>query len=615
MLKVKFNTQNENPFYGMSNSLKVFQDASKGNVSITSVTQAWNECDDDNKKAMLLSLLFSVGDVTGRHHNLFKKRKVDSGGNSYREPFRDTLIPFLVSKQKDVLGLMKLISEYTTMDNIFAQRVVTKKKTQTVQRIINMPAVYGVDNVAQFAYEIVTKGSDFQKHCLSKFLVRPVYTSRQGSKKLLPKTKEVMAGREDLLKIISKKVGWAYEKGPNGLIFTGYYAWRKPYVMKLESFLFSSGSILNFDEEEFYAILNQLPSDARFRVKTRVLYNEKWSKLKGWYKNWETFKEKAQKEQREIETRVKEGVASDDDKEKLKEVKKLAKVTTGAVNFEKLYTDIVNGRVDKLKIQPFLDAINLPYNTLTFIDDSGSMKTLRGEGFTARQFGAFIATICLMKNPDADASNVIGLFSASCRMYNGISNVKVAPNSLLVGKTKDIGRQALINSNDHFLTNLSRMSMWLDSESTWNGTNITSVFMTLSRMVENDDNIREELMKYPVWTFISDGNFNNLGSAEASVNDFLKRCETKLGFKPYLILIDVAGKSSADITRFSGIDNLMMVPPNPASIEMFLTRFRDMDVYDIYTPLQSIYRTDRYEPVRHYVYGKNPIEVLESVSS
>ena len=52
--------------------------------------------------------------------------------------------------------------------------------------------------------------------------------------------------------------------------------------------------------------------------------------------------------------------------------------------------------------------------------------------------------------------------------------------------------------------------------------------------------------------------------------------------------------------RFSGIDNMIYIPANPAQIEMFLTNFKDLDTADVYVPLQSIYRSNRYELVRKF---------------
>lgn len=92
-------------------------------------------------------------------------------------------------------------------------------------------------------------------------------------------------------------------------------------------------------------------------------------------------------------------------------------------------------------------------------------------------------------------------------------------------------------------------------------------------------------------------------SPEASMADFFRKCENYFGFKPYVVLIDICVGSwrrpdQLKADRFSGIDNMIYIPSNPAMIEMFLTNFKDMDVFDIYTPLQSLYRSNRYELVR-----------------
>lgn len=108
----------------------------------------------------------------------------------------------------------------------------------------------------------------------------------------------------------------------------------------------------------------------------------------------------------------------------------------------------------------------------------------------------------------------------------------------------------------------------------------------------------EQLQQYPVWTIITDGNWNQMHSPEASMNDFMSKCQRYFGFKPFIIAIDVAGSSSAKIDRFQGIENFMFVQPNPAQVEQFLTNFKDMDVMDVYTPLNSFYKSNRYRLVQ-----------------
>jgi len=85
------------------------------------------------------------------------------------------------------------------------------------------------------------------------------------------------------------------------------------------------------------------------------------------------------------------------------------------------------------------------------------------------------------------------------------------------------------------------------------------------------------------------------------MNDFMMKCQRFFGFKPYIIAIDVSYNSSANIKRFQGIENFMYIPPNPAQIEQLLTNFKDMDIMDVYTPLQSLYRSNRYRLVQNAV--------------
>lgn len=92
-------------------------------------------------------------------------------------------------------------------------------------------------------------------------------------------------------------------------------------------------------------------------------------------------------------------------------------------------------------------------------------------------------------------------------------------------------------------------------------------------------------------------------SPEQSMEDFFRRCENYFGFRPYVVLIDInVGYyrcQSLKADKFAGIDNMIYIPSNPAMIEMFLTNFKDMETFDVYTPLQSIYRSNRYELVRN----------------
>ena len=93
----------------------------------------------------------------------------------------------------------------------------------------------------------------------------------------------------------------------------------------------------------------------------------------------------------------------------------------------------------------------------------------------------------------------------------------------------------------------------------------------------------------------------SMGSPEACMNDFMRRCEKYFGYKPFIIAIVIDIWNRVDMNRFAGIDNFMYVPGNPEQIEQILTNFKDMDIFDVYTPLQSLYRSNRYDLVRQNV--------------
>lgn len=601
-VQVKLNKSNENPFYGLRACLKIFQSVT-GTITIDMLDQAWNEVkNDQQKKEMLFSLLFSVGDITGRQHNAFKGVKRDSGGNANRESFF-TIINWLKDKhyQQFKSFLWKgLFNEYTCFDLLFRSRVVTKGVK--VIKVYDMlkDEVYRKD-LANYLYSIVNGTNDFNKLLVAKFLTIPRMTKRTGHKKMLPDTKTVMEHKATLLLELSKLCGWEYETKASYTNFVGYRKWRQKFNKDLESVLFSTKRVLDMDGTEFMSWLNKLPAGARFRVKNRVLYSKnadetpKYPKLQKWYQEWEKSKEEKQKEQRVLEEKIRQGQASEEDKVRLEKVKKEAKVTIGATNFKEIYEGIKYNRVDTLKIEQFIGKVNLPFNNLVIVDDSGSM---RGAPFN---FATFIASVCLVKNPDDDGRNLVGMFDDYARLYSFIDkSTEDTPNSILRTRVGKIQSKPLVDPKLSFVENFNQISKFLKANFRSGGTNIGSIAKNFDEITKANPEVLDALKNYPVWIIISDGEWNNLSSPEASLNDFFRRCESFLGFKPFIIAIDIndgwMGKVKAE--QFSGIDNFIYIPDNPAMIEQMLINFKDMDVFDVYTPLQSIYRSNRYDLVR-----------------
>lgn len=603
MVQVELNKKNENPFFGCSNCLKLFEQSS-GIVTNSMLDAAWKEVAQDlEKKKMFFSILFSIGDITGRQHNIFGKRKVDSGGNANRDSF-NTIFHWLWNNNKNqFIKFMnaQLFNEYTCFDFLFQNRVQTKGS-----KVLNVFSAYNdpqyKEALLNYVYSVINGTNPFNKMLVAKFLTIPRTSKRQGHKQILPETKKIMAEKAAFIAELSKMMGWDIT------FFKGYREWRKQYNGELESVLFSTGKINEFTKDEFISWFDKLPAQARFRVKNRILYSRngdvvekfevpnpeyKWEKFQPWLKEWETFKEKKQEEQRILEEKVRQGQASDEDKIKLQKVKKEAKVTTGATNFNELYQSILNDSVDKLKLESFIqNKVNLPYNSLVIIDDSSSMD---GAPFN---FAKFIASVCLVKNPDDDARNLIGFFNSRSHWHSFIDQTSSRKNSLLRTQIAQTNHKPLVDPKLSFYDNYQRISKFCDAVNQGGGTRLNSIPQGLEFIIHENPDILETLKEYPIWTICSDGDLNSSWNAKSSMLEFQNDCRRILGFVPFVVMIEIYRYGQPSANHFEGIENMMYIPGNPAQIEQFLTNFKDMDIFDVYTPLLSLYRSNRYELVR-----------------
>lgn len=601
MVEVKLNKSNNNPFYGLRNCLDLFQNVG-GNITTSMLNRCWKEVKDDKqKRELFFSLLFSVGDITARQHNIFKGIKKDTGGNANREGFYIIFEWLRYNHPKQFIKFLNagLFNEYQCFDTLFRSRIKTKG-SEVLEVYDIFDNEWYRSKLAEYVYAVINGNNPFNKLLVAKFLTIPRLSKRSGHNKMLPETKKVMENKALFLIELSKLMGWTYSVKGTYINFKGYRDWRKQYNGTLESVLFSTGKIKEFDKQQFIDWFDKLPSQARFRVKNRVLYSKvkdtktlKWADFVSCIAEWEKYKENKQKEQRVLEEKIRQGQATTEDVEKLEKVKKQAKVNVGATNFNELYAQILHGTVDELKLEAFIqNKVNLPYNSLVIIDDSGSMY---GPPFA---FASFLAAVCLVKNPDDDARNLLGFFGRNTRFYSFIDKeASNTPNSLMRRSVAKSVHKPFVDPTKSFMKNYKQIKSFCKAtfESGW--TDISSLIRSIKEALRNTPQLVDALKTYPVWTIISDGEWNNLPSPEASVNDLLRQCKQVLGFKPYIVAIDITS-NKMDVARFSGIDNLMYIPSNPVQIEQFLTNFKDMDVFDIYTPLQSIYRSNRYELVR-----------------
>lgn len=511
MIQVKLNKVNDNPFFGLSSCLEIFNST---NITTTKLDNAWKEVKDSKeKREMFFSLLFSIGDITNRQHNIFKGKKVDNGGNARREDFYTITNWLWYNNKAQFVQFLnaQLFNEYSCFDVLFRNRIQTKGA-----RVLRIFSAYNDSQYKEvllnYVYAVINGTNPFNKLLIAKFLTIPRTSKRQDHKRMLPETHANMVAKADFLTELSKMMGWEVA------FFKGYREWRKQYNGDLESVLFASGKINEFTKDEFLKWFDQLPAQARFRVKNRILYSKKnedindgnrivdlsdsgykWAKFQPWVNEWEQFKEQKQQEQRILEEKVRQGQASVEDKAKLEKVKKEAKVTTGASNFKDLYDKILYNNVDKLALESFIqNKVNLPYNSLVIIDDSGSMS---GKPFN---FAKFIASVCLVKNPDDDARNLLGFFNNYSHWHSFIDAQGSRRNSLLRTTVAQTNTKPLVDGTLSFYDNYQRISKFCDAVYQSGGTRLDSIPKGLEFIIQENPDMLDELKKYPIWTIVSD---------------------------------------------------------------------------------------------------------------
>ena len=592
MTKVEFNQKSNNPFKGLKNCLKLFQTIQNVH-NFDELSACWNEVKNNKEhREMFFSLMFSMGDITARQHNIFKGVKKDSGGNANREGFYKFIAWLFLYHKNQFEKFLKagLFNEYNCFETLLRCRVKTTRQGKVVEQygMLFYEAKYRT-MMAEYLYSVINGTNPFNKHLVAKFLTLPRLSKRSGHKQMLPATKTLMEFKTLFLIELSKLMGWEYEVQGTYANFKGYRAWRKQYNQELESVLFSSKKIFDFTKDEFISWLDKLPSQARYRVRNRVLYKEQYPNQKQWFEEWEKFKEKKQEEERILTEKVRQGTASVEDKEKLEKVKKEAKVNVGATNFKELYNEICSGKVDSLKLESFMNKVNLPYNSLVIIDDSGSMS---GAPFN---FATFLASVCLVKNPDDEARNLLGFFSNSTIFKSYIDSQATQVNSLLRRNISQTIHEPLVDPKKSFLDNYLRIDSFCRAIFRSDGTRINTIADALRR----DPEVIEAIKNYPIWTIISDGDWNNSYTAKESILDLFAACRQYLGFEPFIVAIDIPNRYNILSPKdWSDVDNFIYIPGNIAQIEQFLTNFKDMDSFDVYTPLQSLWRSNRYELIR-----------------
>lgn len=619
MITLKRKQVDENPFYGKKALFDLYQKgaSAKGMAEGTfknALKAAYQEAKGSKELLeVFYSIAFSLGDISNRQHNAFGTGKIDNGGEAHRQVFQWFLewLKETDLRQYHRFVTSDVIRQYTTLDNVIGTRVKTIKGKTTIQDEWNALDKADIGVVASYLANLIKKGSLVDKVTIAKFLANVRVTRRQkrnrktgelvkGGRPLQPKTLALMKKRAELYTELSKIMAWPYE----GTTFIGLSAWKSEYNENLESKLFSTGTIKKFNEQEFLELLNNAPSGARDRIRRRLLTKddkskEKWpGKFADWFLAWEKAKEKAQDEQRLLTEKVRQGIADEGDKKRLQEVKKEAKVNTGGENLFSMLEKFLKGSVDDILIQSIMDKIKFEVPVLVVKDVSGSMTS---SGGVPDKIASFLATVSMLKNPDPEVDSMVWVFGNTADVITDKSKGSMSTNRFMQGREMTVNR--LIDRTKPFSWNLDNVSAVTRNRN--EGTSVNQIAIKVEKWIKDGGTVsemehrKEWLSKYPVFLIVSDGAFNNAGSEAQSIAQFQQKMRQIAGWEGVIVVWDVDIHNQKPTTAYDGLENVIHYNGwNLGIVNTIFSKIHDLDVIDVYTPLKSLWLSNRYELVK-----------------
>jgi hypothetical protein len=652
--KVSMKTTKENPFYGKRSLLDMAQSLNKMTDSVTKgqvfslLDSSWKDCSDKLTKEMFYILMFSFGDVANREHNVFVqtygKGKVESGGNSLRKVFIYCL-EWLVKNQPDQFySFLPIIGEYTNLENPFYYQVRTDRKTGKVKEVLSIVpttpkerAVF-LDKVAGYFADVIrdVRTTDVQHQLLSKFIPKPKFSKRtrvvvkkngESVRVKYGMQKETMLKElfeKEFAEALSNKLNWEIVAYKSNTRFVGLEKYKAKYNRTSEAFLFSSKAILGFDKEQFHKWLDIIPSGARYRVQRRLFdikdgkmcSTEKWKgkygDLSEFYSEWLSQKEKASSIARVLETKEKQtGSLTEDEKETLKVAQKAAKVNTGAETLIDNIADVFKYQQSKkefdVKLDSMLRKIDVKVPVLVIADVSGSMThnpvTHKGVTIYPRDMARMAATLFMMKNPDSSLQDLMITFDDRANIITKKSKQVVGGGNRFMAASNMVVDE-LIDTTKPFSYNYDSVGRFINAGGS---TQITSVPTALKQWVDaggsEAEMRKEQINQYPVWLVISDGDINNASNATASVQDFMHKMKQWFGWSGVLVIWDVKNPNvHNEKSKFDNIENVIHYGSfNPNTVTQVFQNIDDLDVIDVYQPLLSLHRSNRYELVKELV--------------
>ena len=201
--------------------------------------------------------------------------------------------------------------------------------------------------------------------------------------------------------------------------------------------------------------------------------------------------------------------------------------------------------------------------------------------------------------PVSDTDNILIGFGTNSEVYSTNSAGITRKNQFMAGVKTYV--QKLIDRTKSFSWNFDNLSSLIYPN--LGGTNFSSVAHKLKEWVELSSEAEklvriEHIQEQQVFIVISDGDFNNMPGAKASLMDFLSKMNHWFGWNGAVLIWEVGDYKKDTPSMFEDVPNVFhKFGWNISSINSLFTGIHDLDVLDIYTDLHSLYKSNRYQKI------------------
>lgn len=530
---------------------------------------ALKECKAQQKgtELVLMRALLHIMDVS-RQHNILRRLgiKSDKGGAQERANGRSILRWMAKKMPKVFYDNLEIWVEFTNYGNLWYNQIRTERYGSAGRAKSNETQSFDVNKVAAFVAQQIRKGQDLE--LIAKFL--PAYKTGKNRRRKVTITKDQdwntkdrvnpkvngqpvsgtvtvklgdiitysrPIGKDALARIARDKQIINAVRGAMDWTTVQYKEFRKKQNTAEQKF--SSGEVADLTREEFYQLLDKLPSGQQYRV-ARMIVNkdrfghltpvDKWGSLGEWYIQW-------QQRQSDAAQEIRDAKASGDVVAQKAAEKKLKVKATGLQTID-LLAEMLSDKTSGQEIDNLYEALmkKMDFDVPVFpiLDGSGSMRSsIAGynpglppsyRGITMFDIAATMGVVFATNNPEPSLQCTFGWFSSDFKPVNH------AVEGFSYGwtqsrRTTTATKQQVLRIKDSFSQNLARMRQ---SNGPVSNTNAGAAVEYFVKLVQKGQLHVEQLPR--VLLFITDSEWNT----GMSPSEFVARA-MDIGWMPLFI--------------------------------------------------------------------------------